>query len=64
MTKSKQIRRKLIKAIVCTKYRLPDVFHLKELDKPTAKDNEVLVKVHATSVNYYDNCMTVSTYIQ
>ena len=53
-----------MKAIVCTRHRLPDVLHLKELDKPTAKDNEVLVEVHAVFVNYYDNCMTVSDYIQ
>jgi NADPH:quinone reductase-like Zn-dependent oxidoreductase len=43
-----------LKALVYTEYGGPEVLQVKEIEKPSPKDDEVLIKVHAVSVNDWD----------
>jgi len=43
-----------MKAVVYTKYGSPDVLQIKDVEKPAPGENEVLIKIHAASVNAYD----------
>ena len=51
-----------MKAIVCTKYGPPDVLQLREIEKPVPKDNEVLIRVHATTATSGDVWIRSSTF--
>jgi NADPH:quinone reductase-like Zn-dependent oxidoreductase len=46
-----------MKAVVCTKYGPPEVLQIHEVSKPTPRDNEVMIKVYATTVHRGDSRM-------
>jgi NADPH:quinone reductase-like Zn-dependent oxidoreductase len=43
-----------VKAIICTKYGSPDILQIQEVAKPAPRDDEVLIKIHAASINARD----------
>ena len=44
----------IMKAVICTKYGTPDVIKIRDVQKPVPKDNEILIKVYATTVTSGD----------
>ncbi|MFT7154395.1 MAG: NADPH:quinone reductase-like Zn-dependent oxidoreductase, partial [Alteromonas macleodii] len=46
-----------MKAIITTAYGSPEIFKVDNVAKPTAKPNEILVRIHASSVSKADTMM-------
>ncbi len=40
-----------MKAVICIKYRTPEVFQIQEVSKPIPKDSQIFVKIGASTVN-------------
>ena len=51
----------MMKAIVFSRYGSPEQLELTDIEKPMPKDGEVLVNVHATTVNDWDWCLVRGT---
>ncbi|MBI5540223.1 MAG: NAD(P)-dependent alcohol dehydrogenase [Bacteroidia bacterium] len=49
-----------MKAVICTKYGSPEVLQLCEVDKPIPNDNDILIKINATTVSSADGIMRKS----
>jgi NADPH:quinone reductase-like Zn-dependent oxidoreductase len=54
MQRRRNLENIIMKAIMFTEYGTPDVLKIKEVAKPTPKDNEIQIRVYATSVNFGD----------